>query len=456
MAVTLLADSQDVILMARSRDLVRELSRRVRDELARLRVVDSGRSVRLAEGARASVHDLVINRKNDHEAGLANGDIVRVEEIGDDGQVLLRKATGRDPVTGAPVFAGRALTRRSLRQFDSAYARTVHSQQGGQGTVGVTVFTGDEDRQFAYPGLTRGEEENYAFVMTSSPRTSAPAAGPAPAPELARHDRLERVRAGLPPAEPGEESEEAADRREAVAVLADIIARDGTELSAIEYRRRQLASADHLALLDSMWQDAISRPRTERYRQILADVVPPAHANEAGESPTATWLWRTLRAAEAAGLDARQVMQSAVDSRPLTGARDVAAVIDARIRRQIDIDPLVPLPEGRWSDQVPQVDDPAEQKYLSQLAAAADGRVDRLGPFVAEQRPQWAIEAFGEVPAESGSTASGSGTTRLSRSDRSRPWPARRSGRPGTRPPRRSAGQPTAPTCAAATPGRCG
>src|SRR5260370_38038479 len=94
-------------------------------------------------------------------------------------------------------------------------------------------------------------------------------------------------------------------------------------------------------------------------------------------------------------------MQSAADSRPLTGARDVAAVIDGRIRRQIDIDHLVPLPEGRWSDQVPQVDDPAEQKYLSQLAAAADGRVDRLGPFVAEQRPQWAIEALGAVPAES-------------------------------------------------------
>lgn len=56
--------------------------------------------MRLAKGARASVHDLVINRVNDHRAGLANGDIVRIEAIEDGGRVLIRKATARDPATG--------------------------------------------------------------------------------------------------------------------------------------------------------------------------------------------------------------------------------------------------------------------------------------------------------------------------------------------------------------------
>ena len=160
-AVTLLADGQDVILMARSREHVRELSRRVRDELLRLGLVQAGRSVPLAEGARAGVHDLIVVRKNDHRAGLANGDIVRVEAIEEDGRVLVRKATGRDPVTGAPVFGDRPITRNSLRQADSAYARTVHTAQGGQGTVGLAVVTGSEDRQWLYPAMTRGTDANY-------------------------------------------------------------------------------------------------------------------------------------------------------------------------------------------------------------------------------------------------------------------------------------------------------
>ena len=402
--VTLLADGQDVILMARSRDHVRELSRRVRDELIRLGLVDDGRAVPLAEGARASVHDLVVIRANDHRAGLANGDIVRVEAIEDDGEVLVRKATGRDPVTGAPVFADRAMRRKALRQADPAYARTVHTAQGGQGTTGLAVVTGNEDRQWLYPAMTRGTDANYAIVMTGSPRKSDPEPGPQAAPELARFDWLERMRAGLPAQVPGDEPEPP-DHREAAAVLADVIARDGTELSATEYRQRQLASADHLGLLDAMWQDAIAGPRTERYRQLLLEVVPPAYAAAADESARVTWLWRTLRAVEAAGQDARDVLRGAVDSRALAGARDVAAVIDDRIRKQADVERLVPLPRGRWSDQVPQVDDPAQQKYLSQLAAAMDGREARLGTFTAEQAPEWATGALGPVPAGAGERA---------------------------------------------------
>lgn len=183
-------------------------------------------------------------------------------------------------------------------------------------------------------------------------------------------------------------------------MLADVIARDGTELSATEYRDRQLASADHLALLDSMWQDAVARPRTERYKQILAETLPLEYAPSAADAPMATWLWRTLRAAEAAGLDAREVVQAAVDSRPLSGAQYVTAVVDARIRKQIDVAHLVPLPQGRWSDQVRQVDDPADQKYLAQLAAAMDGRAERLGAFTAQTAPQWVTTALGPVPQD--------------------------------------------------------
>ena len=324
--------------------------------------------------------------------------------------------------------------------------------------------------------MTRGErEENHVFVMTSSPHQSDPAAGPAAAPEIGRYDRLQRFRGGRAAIEHARDGQDGDGQdpghREAVDVLADVIARDGTEMSATEYRRRQLANADHLALLDTMWQDATTGPRAERYRQILADVVPPGYAAGADKSPKATWLWRTLRAVEAAGLDTREVMQSAVASRPLAGARDVAAIIDDRIRKQAHVDRLVPLPQGRWSDQVPQVDDPAQQKYLGQLAAAMDGRAERLGSHA--RRPAapvgpWTRSApspqtqpnapagnapLPRLPPTANCTA---GTTPPSPSAPNRRWPHPRNAPPGTPPPKPSDGPPTGPTCAAATPDPCG
>ena len=67
-------------------------------------------------------------------------------------------------------------------------------------------------------------------------------------------------------------------------------------------------------------------------------------------------LWRTLRAAELAGLDPAQVLADAIAEHDLVGARDVAAVIDARIRNRLGT--LVPLPAGAWSAQVPRFADP--------------------------------------------------------------------------------------------------
>ena len=71
---------KDVLLMIHDRARCREVSRRIRDDLIHLGVVNSRSEVTLAEGARASKGDLIICRENDKrvEAGapgrtLANG-----------------------------------------------------------------------------------------------------------------------------------------------------------------------------------------------------------------------------------------------------------------------------------------------------------------------------------------------------------------------------------------------
>jgi len=145
-----------------------------------------------------------------------------------------------------------------------------------------------------------------------------------------------------------------------------------------------------------MWQGETAGYQTERFRRLVLDALPADYAADGLTSPQATWLWRTLRAAEAAGLDAGEVVRQAIDSRSLAGSRDVASVIDARIRRQVD--PLVPQPQRPWSDRVPEVADPELRRFLVALAAAMDARKERIGEHAAQHAPGWAVRALGPVP----------------------------------------------------------
>jgi hypothetical protein len=80
------------------------------------------------------------------------------------------------------------------------------------------------------------------------------------------------------------------------------------------------------------------------------------------------------------------------DSRWL--ARDVASVLDFRIRNQVD--PLVPQPPRPWTERVPEVADPERQRHLADLAAAMDARKERIG----EHALGWAVHALGPVPED--------------------------------------------------------
>jgi hypothetical protein len=127
-----------------------------------------------------------------------------------------------------------------------------------------------------------------------------------------------------------------------------------------------------------------------------ADLVPgPGYRRE--PSHQAKWLWRTVHAAEMAGLDPGQVLADAIGERDLAGARDIASVIDARIRYRTGS--LVPLPAGPWSARVPELADPERRAYLTEIATLMDARKDRLGEHAAGYAPPWALAGLGPVPA---------------------------------------------------------
>jgi hypothetical protein len=126
------------------------------------------------------------------------------------------------------------------------------------------------------------------------------------------------------------------------------------------------------------------------------NALPRGHRAEPGHQ--ARWLWRTLRGAELAGLDPAQVLADAIAERDLAGTRDIAAVVDARLRHRLGT--LVPLPSRPWSAQVPALADPGRQAYVAEIAALMDARKDRIGEYTAGHPPAWATAALGPVPAD--------------------------------------------------------
>jgi conjugative relaxase-like TrwC/TraI family protein len=392
---TLFTAGTDALLMAADHSLRRELSRRIRDDLVRLGLVASGPGVTIADAATASVGDLIVCPRNDHKAGagepgrtLANGDLLRIEAV-TPGGLLVRRALDADSETGQRRWTDRQFLYADFKDAELGYAVTDHAAQGRTVHAGLAVLAGtEEDRQHAYVALTRGTTSNSAYVFTVSPKRADPAPGSRPAPELARYDRQAAQAAGRGP-EPAPEGEP-----DALGVLAGILGRDGQALSASQAWRQELADADHLAVLHAIWAAETAPARDQRYRDLLAGALPPGYPLE--PSHREKWLWKTLHAVELAGLDARQVLADAVARRNLDGIDDIAAVINARIRRRAGV--LVPLPAPAWSQQVPELSDPGRRAYLTEVAALMDARKERIGEHAAASNLPWALSALGEVP----------------------------------------------------------
>jgi hypothetical protein len=142
-----------------------------------------------------------------------------------------------------------------------------------------------------------------------------------------------------------------------------VLDHDGQQHSATHTRHQALADADHLAALHAIWTAETTPARHQHYRDLLMNTLPPGHRAE----------------------------------RDLAGARDIPAVIDARLRHRLGS--LVPLPPGRWSAQVPEIADPERQAYITEIAAMMDVRKDRIGEHAAEHALPWAVSALGPVPA---------------------------------------------------------
>ena len=464
LALTL--DGTDVLLMAADHALRRELSRRVRDDLIRLGIVQNGPAVTIADGATASPGDLIICTRNDHaiEAGepgrtLANGDLLRIEAITRNG-LLVRRALDADPPTGQRrwtdrhfLYAGYERCRAGLRGHRPRRPgpHRAHGPGGDQRHRGPPA-------RLRRPDPRHRRQHGLRVHPVAQARRPGPRPAPGPRAGPLRPDQAERAGDPAPATPP-------APAGTALGVLSAVLERDGQPHSATQTRNRALADADHLAILHAIWTAETTPAREQRYQDLLMQRPAARLPRQPGHQ--ARWLWRTMRAAELAGLDPAQVLAAAIAERDLAGARDIPAVIDARLRHRLGA--VVPLPPGPWSAQVPAIADPERRAYVAQIAAMMDARKDRIGEHAAEHALPWAINALGAVPEHPWTGWTGSAgplpsapgvscpatTIPPTRSAPNRSRPPRMRGPPGTRPSPPS-DLSTAPTCAACpTEGCC-
>jgi hypothetical protein len=225
-----------------------------------------------------------------------------------------------------------------------------------------------------YVALTRGRERNTTYVATRFVPDDAPTGT---VNQVRHHDPRGLLAATFETADPEQSAlataVEAEHDNQSIRTVAELFA-DAAELAT--------------AGRTSTWLD-----------QLTADgVLTPAQRSQLAAEDGAANLNRLLRRVEIAGHDPKAVLSDAITTRPIDDARQISNVIHHRISETVSLNPV----GDRYTDWTPTVDNPAYQTYLHSLARAADQRRAELGKQVAEQQPQWAVEAFGPMPTDEG------------------------------------------------------
>jgi conjugative relaxase-like TrwC/TraI family protein len=151
----------DAIMLAPTRELVAELNRRARDQ--RRDGAPAGREVRLGDGNRASVGDVIITRANDRRRRLSptdwvkNGDRWTIARIVQHGDLTVRHIRSQLTVR-LPSDYVRAST-------GLGYATTIHGAQGVSADTMHGLLTGQESRQQLYTMLSRGRHANHLYLQ---------------------------------------------------------------------------------------------------------------------------------------------------------------------------------------------------------------------------------------------------------------------------------------------------
>jgi len=288
---------KDVLLLAGSNTEAAELSRRVQARLAAMGAVGPPQAV-LSDGNHAGTGDLVRARLNTEiDAGgrkLTNRDTLKI--TGWRGPAAEVRRQRPDGTWTGPFRVPRSYL---ARHAELGYGGNVHVAQGRTVDTAHLLVTGTLSRQALYVGMTRGRQANTAHVVTGR---TAPAG----------HEPYQQA---------APES-----------VLADVLQRDGDDLSAIGQIRQAREWAGGTGHLLNLWSAAT---RHALYLDIDAQIKARLSDSEAWRyqrEPSRPVLQHTLREAQLAGHDIGEFIDW-ITAGPMDGARSVASVLHGRLQR---------------------------------------------------------------------------------------------------------------------------
>ena len=352
----------DAIMLAPTRELVADLNRRARDH--RLGGASPGHEVKLSDGNRASLGDVIITRTNDRRLRLSatdwvkNGDRWTITHVTKQGDLRVRHARSHRTVR---LPAGYVCTSTGL-----GYATTIHGAQGVSADTMHGLLTGQESRQQLYTMLTRGRHANHLYLQVvgdGDPHT------------LIRPETIS-------PRTPTE-------------TLQQILARDEAPTSATTILRELNDAAARLFRAIQRYTDGLHVAA----EQLLGHraVAELDQADQYIPGLTTEPAWPTLRAqllAVAAETDEHPLhhLLTAASGRDLRTAGDMAAVLDWRLPELAPVDPG-PLP---WLPGIPATlhDHPVWGAYLAQRFQLVADLADHVQDHAChgDAKPVWAAQ----------------------------------------------------------------
>jgi conjugative relaxase-like TrwC/TraI family protein len=391
-----LADGKESVLVAGDNVTVRAVNERTRAERLQTGATDPGRAVRLADGLDASAGDVVITRRNDRRLRTRNGSWVRngdrwtLVKVRDDGSVVVRRPEAK---YGNTIVLPAAYAAEHL---DLGYAVTTYRAQGLTVDTSHLITGPGMTRENLYVGLTRGRENNTAYVITATPVEITPDDYEDPTPR---------------------------------GILAGIVRTVGAEKAATQVGRDERERWGSVAQLAAEYETLAAAAQRDRWTMLLHHSgLSPQDADQVITAPAFGALTAELRRAEADGHDVEHVLPQLVTQRGLDDADDPAAVLHHRlasataqpvrhngltIRRR---------PARRIVGLIPEAAGPMTSEYqqaLQERAALIEQRATDLVQTAVREHEPW-LSALGPEPRDTGAQHTWTATARMIAAHRDR------------------------------------